>query len=330
MLHAVAQLAQNILWHVSRVLRDEINADPFGPDQTRDLFDLINQGLGRVIKQQMRLIKEEHELGFIRVADLGQFFEQFRKQPQQERRIEARAVHQLIRRQKVDLPTTVGRHLHHVHQVQGRFAKERRCTLIFQHQQLPLDRTDRRRRDVPIAQCNLARVFTDPKQHGLQVFEVQEREALFVGDAEHDVQNALLDVGQFQHPRQQQGPHFGNGGAHRVALVAVEVPEGHWKFVVLQVKPDGRCPLHERIVEFELRRTSRRQPRQIALNIRKEHRNARSRKPLGQNLQRHRLTRARRTSDQAVTVRVVQQKPLLFSVAFATPADKNRVFHNVP
>ena len=86
-LHPVAQLAQNNLGHIRRILRDEIDPDPFGPDQPRHLFHLGYQRLGRVGEQKMRLVKKEHQLGAVRIANLWQGFEQFRQQPQQEGRV---------------------------------------------------------------------------------------------------------------------------------------------------------------------------------------------------------------------------------------------------
>ena len=77
----IAKLAKNIGRNIIRVLRDEINAHPFGADQSRDLLHLIDQGFGGVVKQQVRLVKEENELWFIRVANFGEVFEKFRQHP---------------------------------------------------------------------------------------------------------------------------------------------------------------------------------------------------------------------------------------------------------
>ena len=143
MLNTVAQLAQHIFGHVSGVLGHEIDPHALGTDQPRHLFHLVDQGLGRIVKQQVRFVKKEHKFGFVGVADLGQFFEQFAQQPQQERRIEPRAVHQFIRRKDVDLPAPVRRRADHIIQFQRRFPEQGRPALIFKDQQLPLDRTHR-------------------------------------------------------------------------------------------------------------------------------------------------------------------------------------------
>jgi hypothetical protein len=87
MLHAIAKLAQDILGHIGGVLRHEINTHPLGPDQARHLFDLIDQGLGRIIKQKMRLVEEKHQLGLVRITHLGKGLEQLGQKPQEEGRI---------------------------------------------------------------------------------------------------------------------------------------------------------------------------------------------------------------------------------------------------
>ena len=90
MLHAVAELARDRIGHVERVLRHEIDADALRADQPHHLLDLLQQRLGRIAEQQMRLVEEEHELRLLGIADLGQFLEQLRQQEQQERRVEPR------------------------------------------------------------------------------------------------------------------------------------------------------------------------------------------------------------------------------------------------
>ena len=50
MLHAIAQLACHFFWNINRVLRDEIDANAFRPDQSDDLFDLIHQRIWGLVK----------------------------------------------------------------------------------------------------------------------------------------------------------------------------------------------------------------------------------------------------------------------------------------
>jgi hypothetical protein len=62
-------------------------------------------------------------------------------------------------------------------------------------------------------------------QHGAQVFQVQQQQAVVVGDLEHQLQHAGLGLVQVEHARQQQRAHVADGGAHRVALLAKDVPQ---------------------------------------------------------------------------------------------------------
>ena len=94
--------ASTRLGHVDRVLRDEINADALRADEPHDPLDRLDQRLRRIVEQKMRLVEEEHELRLVEIAHLGQFLEQLRHQPQQEGRVEARVVHQLVGGQDVD------------------------------------------------------------------------------------------------------------------------------------------------------------------------------------------------------------------------------------
>jgi hypothetical protein len=62
-------------------------------------------------------------------------------------------------------------------------------------------------------------------QHGAQVFQVQQQQAVVVGDLEHQVEHARLGLVQVEHAAQQQRAHVGDRGAHRVALLAKHVPQ---------------------------------------------------------------------------------------------------------
>ena len=59
----------------SGVLRHEIDADGLGADQPHHLLDFLEQRLGRILEQKIRLVEEEYELRLIGVADLRQFLE---------------------------------------------------------------------------------------------------------------------------------------------------------------------------------------------------------------------------------------------------------------
>src|SRR6185295_4061844 len=70
MLHAVAQLGQNLIRHVDRILRDQIDTDALRSYQTHNLLDFFHQRLRRVVEQQMRFVEKKYQLGFWGIADL--------------------------------------------------------------------------------------------------------------------------------------------------------------------------------------------------------------------------------------------------------------------
>ena len=61
MLNSVAHLPKDIFRHIGRILRNEKHRNTFGADQAPNLFYLVNQDLGGIIKQQVCLIKEKGE-----------------------------------------------------------------------------------------------------------------------------------------------------------------------------------------------------------------------------------------------------------------------------
>jgi hypothetical protein len=62
-------------------------------------------------------------------------------------------------------------------------------------------------------------------QHGAQVLQVEQQQALVVGDLEDHLQQAGLHLVEREHARQQQWSHVGDGGAHRVPALAEHIPQ---------------------------------------------------------------------------------------------------------
>ena len=315
MLHAIAQLAEHDLGHVERVLRDEINADAFRADQAHDLFDRLHQRLGRIVEEQMRLVEEEDELGLVEIADLRQGLEQFRQHPQQEGRIETRRTHQFIGGKHVDHAAPVAVLAQEVVDVERGLGKEFQRTLIFQHQQLPLDRADRCRRDIAVARLQVARIVADILQQRPQILEVEEQQPLLVGNAEGNVEDAFLHIVQLQQAGQQQRPHFRNGRAHGMALLAEQVPEDHRKFIGLIGHANVGGTLHE----GRLAVADHGNAGQVALHVGRKDSDARVGKSLCQNLKSHRLAGARGACDKTVTI---GQRQLEILIGFAFPDEK--------
>jgi hypothetical protein len=72
-LDAVAELAQDLVGHVVRVLRAEVDAHALGADQPHHLLDPLQQRRRAVVEQQVRLVEEEHQLGLARSPTSGRF-----------------------------------------------------------------------------------------------------------------------------------------------------------------------------------------------------------------------------------------------------------------
>ena len=103
-------------------------------------------------------------------------------------------------------------------QRQRRLAEEPGSALVLQHQELALDGSDRRPRDIAEGLRRLA----DRRQRiviavgflpasgmmasssARKILHVDQGQAVVVGDAKRDVEHALLHVVEIEHPRQQQ------------------------------------------------------------------------------------------------------------------------------
>ncbi len=85
MLDPRTELGQNGIGHIGGQLGAEEHAHTLGADEFHRLLDLLQEGLGGVLEQQVGLVEEEHQLGLVDVADFGEFVEQFGQHPHQER-----------------------------------------------------------------------------------------------------------------------------------------------------------------------------------------------------------------------------------------------------
>ena len=142
------------------------------------------------------------------------------------------------------------------------------------------------------------RVLGDELQQRAQVLQVEQQQALLVGDAEGDVEHALLRVVEIEQAREQQRPHLGHGGAHPVPLLAEQVPEHDGELVRHVVDADLLGALDQRLLAV----AGRGDAGEIALDVGGEDRNARVGEAFRQHLQRHGLAGAGGAGDQAVAV----------------------------
>ena len=208
MLHPVTQLSEHLVRNIDRILCHEINPDSLGADQPHHLFDLVHQRLWRVVEQQMRLVEKEHQLRLRRIADLRQLLKQLRQHPQQEGRIQPRALHQLVRNQDIDHAPAIAVGAHEILQRQRRLAEKLAAALVFQHQKLTLDGSDRCLGDISEALRGLAdrrqrivagvrlpaAVRDDRVEQRAQILHVDQCKTVVVGNAKRHVQDAFLHV----------------------------------------------------------------------------------------------------------------------------------------
>ncbi len=256
----------------------------------------------------MRLIEEEHELRPLGIADLRHDLEQLRQEPQQERGVEPRALHQAISGQDVDIARTRGVAADHVLEIERRLAEEPLAALLLQRQQGALDRADALLADIAVLGGERSGVLGRPLQHGLQVLEVEQQQALLVGELEDDVQNAFLGVVELQQTGHQHRTDLGHGRAHRVAFVAEQVPVDRRKgaagiAVNLELLGAIDCVgiVSPRLADA----------RQISLHVGHEHRHTVRGEAFGNGLQRHRLAGAGGAGDQAMAIGVFQEEKLV-------------------
>ncbi len=280
-------------------MRDEEHAHALGADEADGELNLVHQLLGAIVKQQVRLVKEEHHLRQLLVAALGQQLVQLTQHPQHEGRVQRRPQEQFVRRQDVDHAVAVLVAHKPVVDAQRRLTEEIVAALILQHGDGPLDGADGGLGDVAVAQGIIARVLAHVGQHGAQVLQVNQQHAFLVRDAEHQVQHARLGVVELQHAGQQQRPHLADRGAHRVARLAKHIPERHRAGAVREV---GHPHLVEPAGDALRLVAGLGQAAQVALDVGHEYGHPQLGETLGQHLQGDRLARARGTRNQPVAV----------------------------
>ena len=87
--------------------------------------------------------------------------------------------------------------------IESRLAEELVGPLLSERQQPALNGGDAGGGHVAVRRGVLLGVFADVLQHGLQVFQIEQQQPLFVGDFEHDAQDAVLRLVQIQQATEQ-------------------------------------------------------------------------------------------------------------------------------
>ena len=175
---------------------------------------------------------------------------------------------------------------------------------------------------LPYSVVNWLGVVAHVLQHRAQVLQVEQREAVVVGDLEHQVQHAGLRLVEREHARQQQRAHVGHGGAHRVALLGRTRPTA-WSGQLDRFRRRQAALLEDR-GHLGRQRAGLRDAGQVALHVGHEHRHADARQVLGERLQRDRLAGAGGAGDQPVPIGQRRQQETL---DVAVLGDENRIGH---
>ena len=246
----------------------------------------------------MGFVEEEDELREVQVADLREGAVELGKKPQQEGRVELRLEHQLVGGEDVH-HTLAPLALQEVVDIEGRLAEELVGALALQAEEGALDGADRSGGDIAVLGGIFRGILADEIQHGPQVLQVDQQEAVVVGDLEDDVQDTGLGLIEFHQAAQQVRPHVGDGRTHRMALLAVHVEEA------------DRAALELRVLDAELRQAlldeageaaDLADARQVALHVGHEAGHAGLAERLRQHLEGHCLAGTGRAGDESVAV----------------------------
>ena len=202
MLNAGAQLRQHCVGDVGGQLGAEEHPDPFGANQLHGLLDLLQKGLGRVSKQQVRLIEEEHQLGLVDIADLRQIGEQISQHPHQERREHHRTGGLFADFEERDDAASLVIDAEQIGRFDLGFPEERVAALGLKVDQRAQDHTGgRRRHPADRFQLFFALVAGEVGDHRTKVLEVQQRQTLLIGPVEDQSQGGFLSRIEPQHFR---------------------------------------------------------------------------------------------------------------------------------
>ena len=252
----------------------------------------------------MGLVKEEHQLGLVQIAGFRQALEQFGEHPQQEAGVQRGVLYQLDAVQHIDHAASLGIGTHPVLNLKRRLAEEQFPALLLQRQQRPENGSHGLGCDVAVGHHVLGAVLIDVGQHGPQVFQIDQQQALIVRDAEHNMQDALLGWGQPKDAGQQLRPHFTDGGADGVTALLIDIPESGGIAAIGKGIPQAEFV--DALLHPLAALTGGADTGHIALDVAQEHRHTCVRKGFRHHLHGDGLSRTAGTGDQAVTVAHVQ------------------------
>ena len=251
----------------------------------------------------MRFVEEEDQLGLVDIADFGKLFKELGEQPEQESGVEARRLHQLVGGKDGDETAAIGIDAHEIGNRERPLAEEMVGALLFEHQQSALNGADGGGGDIAVAAGDFLGALLHIAQKRAQILEVEQQQPFLVGNAEGDVEHAFLGVVEVENAGEQYRAHLGNGGAHRMPLLAEQVPEDHRKDVVVVV---GEADILGALGLPALRLAHLGDAGKVALDIGGKDGDAGGGKAFGQDLQAHGLAGAGGAGDQAVAIAVFE------------------------
>src|SRR5688500_8095318 len=112
-------------------------------------------------------------------------------------------------------------------ELECRLAEEGVAALAFEHQQRALNRADRLSADEAVPSGNVLSILTGEGEHGAKIVEIEQQQALIVGEAEHDLEDARLRLVELQHPSEQRGADLAHPRADVMARLAHPLPDHH-------------------------------------------------------------------------------------------------------
>ena len=215
MLNARTELGQDVRGDVLGGLRHEDDADALGTDEAHGLDDLTLELLGGVRKQQVCLVEEEHELGALDVADLGQGGEEVGEQEHDDGADQRRARGNIADAEQGDDAAAGGIHAHEVGRIEAGGAEELAAALGLERGQGAQDDAGGGLGDAADrGQLVLALIRGQEGDDGAQVGQVDELEALGICPREDQLEGLLLCRVQREGSGEQDRAEVGDLGAH--------------------------------------------------------------------------------------------------------------------
>jgi hypothetical protein len=154
----------------------------------------------------MSFVEKENQLGLFGVARFRQMLEETGEHPQQKRRIELGRLVQLIGGKNIDDSVAIRIGLHPIVEIESWLAKEFFAALLLNGHQAALDGADAGGGDISVLRLKIFGVIADVLQHGLQIFQVEKKQTVVVGDFEDEGEHAFLDIVQIEQASEQERP----------------------------------------------------------------------------------------------------------------------------